>query len=95
MKRCLLDLGLKPDGPVTILEDNQSTIRIVEDARDHGRLKHVDTKYQFMRELIQQGVIAVEFVCSAEQQADIMTKALPAVSFRKLRSALGIEPCHG
>lgn len=94
-KRCLQDLGLQPDGPITILEDNQSTIRIVEDARDHGRLKHVDTKYQFMRELIQRSVIAVEFVCSSEQQADIMTKALPTVSFRKLRSALGIEPCHG
>lgn len=95
MKRLLLDLGHEPKGPITILEDNQSTIRIAEDARDHGRLKHVDTKYHFLRELIQQAVITVEFVCSSDQQADIMTKALPSASFKKLRSELGIGPCCG
>lgn len=54
---------------------------VVEDARTHGRLKHVNTKYQFMIELIQRAVIADEFGCSSEQQADNMTKALPTVSY--------------
>lgn len=54
MERCLLDLILNPDGSIMVLEDNHSTLQIVKDARDHERLEHAHTNYQFIKELIQQ-----------------------------------------
>lgn len=91
MMRVLDDLGKPMDGPVPVYEDNQSTIRIAEDSRDCKRLKHVDTKFHLLRELVQQDKIAIKFVRSAEQQADIMTKGLPAAVFKILRGKLGLE----
>lgn len=95
MVRVLRDLGLKPDGPISLHEDNQSTIRIAEDARDHGRLKHIDTKFHFLRDLINEGVLELKFVRSSAQQADMMTKGLPATSFRELCTKIGLGRCCG
>lgn len=93
--RLLRDLGQKIDEPIVVHEDNQSTIRIAEDCRDHGRLKHVDTKYHFLKDLIHQGVLKIKFVGTSEQQADIMTKGLPPSPFKHLRSLLGLGRCCG
>lgn len=82
MIRLLQDLGRSSEGPIPFYEDNQSTIRIAEDERDSKRLKHVDTKFHFLRDLVQQGVIDIKFVRSSEQQADVMTKGLPAATFK-------------
>lgn len=93
ISRIIHDLGRSPEGPIPVHEDNQSTIRIAENERDCKRLKHVDTKFHFLRELVQQSVIAIKFVRSVEQQADIMTKGLPTSAFKELRSKLGVENC--
>lgn len=55
--RLLEEIGYKLSAPVTYFEDNQSTIRVVNDPKDHGRLKHVDVKLHYIRSLIQQGRI--------------------------------------
>lgn len=95
MVRVLRDLGLQPDGPIPLYEDNQSTIRITENSRDHGRLKHIDTKFHFLRDLTNEGVFELMFVRSSAQQADIMTKGLPATSFRELCTKIGLGRCCG
>lgn len=93
--RLLQDLGFKPEEPVRVHEDNQSTIRVAEEAKDFGRLKHVDVKIHFIRDLIKQKRIKLEFIPSANQQADMMTKGLPVAAFRKQCSAIGLERCSG
>ncbi|XP_058838007.1 uncharacterized protein LOC131693830 [Topomyia yanbarensis] len=95
MKRLLLDLRKTTDKAIPAYEDNQSTIRIAEDARDYRRLKHVDTKFHFLRDLVQQAIIDIRFVRSSEQQADIMTKGLAAGVFKQLRFKLGLETVCG
>ncbi|XP_058445237.1 uncharacterized protein LOC131426484 [Malaya genurostris] len=88
--RLLKDLAKEPESPVVYYEDNQSTIRIVEDERDTGRLKHVDVKHRFVREEIQRGHVAVRYIPTGEQVADIMTKGLPISLFLKHRANLGL-----
>lgn len=90
MERLLRDLGTKLDGPVTYYEDNQSTMRVAEDERDVGRMKHIDVKYRFVREQIQRGGVVVRYKPTGEQLADIMTKGLPAGVFQKHRGCLGL-----
>lgn len=91
MRRLLDDLGRSIEEATPVFEDNQSTIRIAENSKDYSRLKHVDTKFHFVRDLVQQGVIDIQFIQSSDQEADIMTKGLPVTAFRKLCSKLGLE----
>lgn len=91
--RVLDDLGWKANGPVPFYEDNQSTIRIVSNPKDTGRLKHIDVKHFYVRELIEAGSVKINYVPSAEQQADMLTKGLPASTFQKLRLSIGILDC--
>lgn len=90
MTRLLKELGVKFEEPIIYYEDNQSTIRVVEDERDVGRLKHIDVKFRFVRELIQRGQVAVQYVPSANQLADVMTKGLPSKAFLQHRTNLGL-----
>ncbi|XP_061505704.1 uncharacterized protein LOC133392003 [Anopheles gambiae] len=90
--RLLKELSMEPEGPVVYYEDNQSTIRVVEEERDTARLKHVDVRHRFIREEIQRGRVAVRYVPTGEQVADMMTKGLSSGLFQKHRAKLGLAP---
>lgn len=77
--------------PIPYHEDNQSTIRIVQEPRDRSRLKHIDVKDCFVRNLVQQGSVVLKYVPTETQEADILTKGLPAGQFKRLRSAIGLR----
>lgn len=91
LRRLLSDLGVTVEGAVTYYEDNQSCIRVAEEPKDSRRLKHVDIKYDFIRELVQDGRIAISYMPTEKQLADIMTKGLPAGAFGRLREDLGLQ----
>jgi hypothetical protein len=78
--------------PMTINEDNQATIAIVNgDTKSSERTKHIGVKYFFVREEIQDGKIKVKYIETTEQSADIFTKALVGASFQRLRTNLGVR----
>jgi hypothetical protein len=60
----------------------------------HDRSKHIDTRYHFLRECVEEGKVEIEHVGTAEQVADIFTKVLGQVKFIELRSALGVIDVH-
>ncbi|CAI0547259.1 unnamed protein product [Linum tenue] len=74
----------------TILCDNSSAIKLSRNPVLHGRSKHIDVRFHFIRELVKEGVVELEYCRSEEQVADIMTKALKLESFQILRSKLGV-----
>lgn len=78
IREILKDIGVKIISPTTIYEDNQSTIKIAEDDGEPKRLKHIDVKHHYIRELIALETIKLDYVTSKEQMADIFTKGLTA-----------------
>ena len=48
------------------------------------RTKHIDIRYHFIREGIQNGAIDLKYVTTSEMVADILTKPLPKHRFEKL-----------
>jgi hypothetical protein len=56
----------------------------------HGRSKHIDVWFHFLRELFQKGVIELKQCNSRDQIVDIMIKTLKMDAFEKLRSLLGV-----
>ena len=71
--------------------DNKSAIALMKNPIFHGRSKHVDMRFQFIRECIEGGQIIVEFVRTDEQRADVLTKALPAAKLATRRHLLGVR----
>ena len=56
----------------------------------HGRSKHIEIKYHFIRELVENGNIKMEFCKFGQQLADIFTKPLGIGTFVHLRECLGV-----
>ncbi|KAG6499970.1 hypothetical protein ZIOFF_039784 [Zingiber officinale] len=59
--------------PVTLFVDNKSVIALMKNPVFHGRSKHIDTRFHFIRECIEKRQIAVEFVNTGEYRADVLT----------------------
>ena len=91
MRKLLSDIGCPCEKETTLFVDNQSAIQLVKNPVYHKRTKHIDIRYHFIREKIENGDIAVEYVPSEEQKADIFTKALPRERFRKLCEMLNLQ----
>ena len=79
---------------MTILEDNQSTICLAKNQNVHGRTKHIDIKYHFIRDMVAAGRIKLTYCSSENMIADILTKGLPVKQFEKLRGLAGVGELH-
>jgi hypothetical protein len=51
---------------VTLFVDNNSAIALMKNPVFHGRSKHIDIKYHFIRECVERGQILVKRVCTTE-----------------------------
>ena len=78
--------------PVVMFCDNTSAIYILKNLVMHSKTKHIAIKYHFVRELVQDKEIKLEYFHSKEQIANIFTKPLPKDSFLYLRGKLGFIP---
>jgi hypothetical protein len=56
----------------------------------HGRCKHIDVRFHFLRNLAKDGVVELRHCKSQDQLADLMTKPLKLDTFVKLRENLGM-----
>nr|GFA86912.1 ribonuclease H-like domain, reverse transcriptase, RNA-dependent DNA polymerase [Tanacetum cinerariifolium] len=62
LKRLLSKLTHSKEENVTIMVDNKSAIALMKNPVFHGRSKHIDTKYHFIRECVEREDIQVEFI---------------------------------
>lgn len=90
LRRMLDVIGSQQHSPTIIYCDNISTIKLSRNPVFHGRSKHIDVRFHFLRDLCLEGVIELRFCKTEDQVADIMTKALKQPAFKKLRSMLGV-----
>jgi hypothetical protein len=68
--------------------DNISAIQLARNPVFHARSKHIELHYHFIREQIIQGEVAVNYINTQEQPADILMKALPQEPFENTGSQL-------
>jgi hypothetical protein len=82
-------IGLPQNQP-TPLTDNNAALILSKDPQFHARTKHINTKWHFIHELMDNGNIQVDYVPSKDNVADILMKPLPALAFCHLHSLLGL-----
>lgn len=80
LRQLLIDID-EPQLVVTLCIDNQSAIKLIHNPIYHKRTKHIDIRYNFIREKVEQNIINIEYVNSSNQLADFLTKALPPSKF--------------
>lgn len=90
LSRLVGDLMGTKETPVKLRMDNMSAIALSKNPVHHDRSKHIDTKYHFLRECIEDGRVEIDHIGTADQLADMFTKALGRVRFLELRKKLGV-----
>jgi hypothetical protein len=89
MKKLLYDYGFTQD-TMAIHYDNTSAINISKNPVQHSRTKHIDIWHHFIRDLVESMEVALMFIPTENQSADILTKPLHGRRFESLRKAIGI-----
>lgn len=75
--------------------DNASAIKLAKNPEFHKRTKHIDVRYHFVRERVNENQLSIEFVRSELQAADVFTKPLSRVKFDGLCALTGMKRIEG
>ena len=85
----LSELGFSTTVTLKVYCDNQATIALVKgEGNRRLRSRHFAIKAQFVRELIQDEVLDVLYVPTAQNVADLWTKALAEEPFSRFRDQM-------
>lgn len=87
LRRLVQQLGFVQQ-PVTVFQDNESAIRWAHGQENFHRAKHLHVKYHYVRELVRERVMNVEYLSTKEMIADVLTKPLVSDQFQYLASKL-------
>lgn len=93
--KLLKDIGEPYEGPVTVMEDNQSCITFVGSERTSRRSKHVETREHYVRNLCNDQMLKLKYCPSEDMVADILTKPLSVIKQKKFAKMMGLVPCSG
>lgn len=89
LKQMMNDYGIVTE-KMKIMCDNQSAIQISKNPVMHSRTKHIDIKYHFLKDLVEDDLIELEYVDTIHQLADMFTKPLAFERYVFLRNAIGV-----
>nr|GEZ05457.1 retrovirus-related Pol polyprotein from transposon TNT 1-94 [Tanacetum cinerariifolium] len=90
MRSQLLDYSLGFN-KIPMYCDNKSVIALCCNNVQHSRSKHIDIRYHFIKEQVENGVIEIYFVNTEYQLADFFTKALGRERIEFLINKLGMR----
>eukprot|EP00253_Pinus_taeda_P003946 PITA_03946 len=90
LREILLEFGFQQQHPTTLWCDNQSAIQLCKDIVQHQHRKHIELHMHFIRKLIHDHVLEVQYCSTDDQVVDIFTNALTEAKFTKLRFMVGV-----
>jgi hypothetical protein len=74
--RLLVEIRGEGVDTITLKIDNMSAIQLSRNHVFHERSKHIDTRYHYIRQCIEEGSVQVAPVNTNDQLADILAKSL-------------------
>ncbi|WVZ16028.1 hypothetical protein V8G54_013594 [Vigna mungo] len=91
LETILDELKLEFKKSVQLLVENKSAISMSRNLVFHGRSKHIETKYHFLRDQVNKGRLELIHCCTEDQVADVFTKPLRQTRFEKLLELFGVR----
>ena len=83
------DLGVGQK-QVTVFCDSQSAIHLAKNQVYHARTKHIDVRYHFVREFIEEGGVLVQKIKTDDNPADMLTKVVTTIKFNHCLDLINI-----
>jgi hypothetical protein len=77
--------------PVTVRVDNVGAIFMASNITTSNRTKHVDIRYKYVNEYVEDGTVKIIFVKSADNDSDVLTKNLSAELHDKHSKKMVVE----
>jgi hypothetical protein len=91
-RNILSELGLEPSESIPLYSDSQSAIHLTKNPIFHERSRHIAIKLHLSRHLQRDGRMAIQFVQTAHQLADVLTKPLHGPKLSWARERMGLVP---
>jgi hypothetical protein len=96
LRQLLDDMGFKQSGPTLLFEDNQGCIFMANKDAHSKRTKHIDIRFKFVQEAVQEQTVSVRYLHSKMMPADCLTKPLSRDRLSVCRSRImhcpSVEP---
>ena len=90
MKKLLHDYGITQD-TTCMFCDTMSAINFSKNPVQHLKSKHIEIRYHFIRDLVEEMTVYLEFINTDNQKANIFTKPLDGPRFESLRKTIGVD----
>ena len=87
--RLVRDLGIAVEMP-TLHCDSQSAILLAKNRVFHAKTKHIEVKYHFIREMLEDKLMKLVKVHTDDNPADLLTKGLPPERFAYCQALMGV-----
>eukprot|EP00966_Prymnesium_polylepis_P301614 6968490-Prymnesium_polylepis.1 len=88
LARFLENLGFSSDEATALATDNSAARDLSYNPEHHDKVKHVERRHFYVRELVEDHLITVPYVSTHDNMADFFTKPLCASAFYPLRDAI-------
>jgi hypothetical protein len=85
----LEDLGVGQK-QLVVYSDSQSAIHLAKNQVFHARTKHIDVRYHFVREILEEEEILLQKIHTAENPADMLTKVVTRAKFEHCLNLVNI-----
>ncbi|MCO5586210.1 hypothetical protein L7F22_040149 [Adiantum nelumboides] len=89
LSRLVGDLGMAGDAPMLHC-DCQSTIALAQNPVFHAKTKHIEVRYHFIREVLEDKRIQLVKILTDDNPADLFTKSLASQRFTHCRLLMGM-----
>ncbi|WVZ22264.1 hypothetical protein V8G54_000808 [Vigna mungo] len=90
LKELLAELKVISGNFVQVRMDNTSAVNLARNPVSHGRSKHIEVKYHFLRDMVNKGRVELSYCKSEEQWADLFTKSVAGDRFEVLKQEIGV-----
>ena len=76
--------------PFKLYVDNKSAIALSKNPYQHGRSKHIETKFHFIRDCVDKGYVDIEHVSMKSQLTSSFTKSQGHIKFEEICEKLSV-----
>ena len=91
MRNLLTEFGYTHTSPSHLLIDNNSAVSVAKNPEHHGRMKHLDLRFHWLRDTVEAGHISPIHIPTTSQAADIFTKPLKRQKIDVCLDLLGLR----
>ncbi|KAL6323785.1 hypothetical protein AAG906_002253 [Vitis piasezkii] len=83
------ELGKKQEMGI-LHSDSQSAIFLAKNSAFHSKSKHIQTKYHFIRYLVEDKLVILEKICGSKNPADMLTKGVTIEKLKLCAASIGL-----